>query len=492
MRRSLVSLLPLTACVLAACTADDAVTPDESILGKTSSPIVSGQLDTTHQAVVALAAQQGLCSGTIIKTDPAKRIGWVLTAAHCTEVSLQVALQGNDFNANPIQYAVLDYEKDSRYQIGGSADQSYDVAVVRILGVDASTPTIAVASSSDGVVSQATFTAIGYGRTLGGTGSTGDADGKRRRISLKVDEASTTQFSYSMTNGGTCQGDSGGPDLLSSGGVEKVIGVHSYVEGDCNYAGVSGRVSGNLTFINAQLAKAVPALTCEQCQTASFSGKQKCAQLESACRADKDCAGLETCLSQAGSSSKAQQACLDKYPTSIGKILAAQSCGCTGDCATACADDANCKDLPQCGFALPEGSCATCGESSCCQEMSDCVADGTCFNCLQTSDEADDCASNAARKKIATCFQKHCSDECADTGIEKDPPDDGKDPTGDDDDGDDDDASDDDDAAEDDSEPAASKSGCSLSPASNTGHGGASLLALAVAVAAVATRRRAR
>lgn len=455
---------------------------------------MNGQLDTTHQAVVALVSQQGnqqgLCSGTIIKTDPSTRVGWVLTAAHCTEQPIITALQGDDFNASPVQYAVLDYQADSRYQIGGNANQSYDVAVVRILGVDASTPTIGVTSSSDGVANNAAFTAVGYGRTLGGTGATGDADGKRRRISLKVSGTSTTQFTYSMANGGTCQGDSGGPDLISSGGVEKVVGVHSYVEGECDYAGASGRVSGNLTFINAQVSKSVPALSCEQCRNASFSGKQKCAQLMSACRADKECSALETCLGQAGSSSKAQQACLDKYPESVGKILAAQSCGCADECAAACADDANCKDAPKCGFSLPAGSCATCGESSCCQEMSDCVEDGTCFNCLQTSDAAAACATNTARKKVASCIQKNCEDECADTGIESGAPDGGAATTGD---GDGQSSGDDGEALADPGTTTKTiKTGCSAAPSPTSDASGASLLALAGVIVTAASRRRRR
>jgi hypothetical protein len=506
MRRSFFSLVPLAACVLAACSADDLPKPDDSPIGETASRIINGQLDGAHEAVVALVLQQGnqqgLCSGTIVKTDPNTRVGWVLTAAHCTELPVVMALQGDDFNANPTQYAVLDYQADSRYTLGGAADQPYDVAVVRILGVDANTPTIGIASASDGVANNASFTALGYGRTAGGTGAAGDADGKRRRISLRVDGYNTAQFSYSMASGGTCQGDSGGPDLISFSGVEKVVGVHSYVQGECDGEGVSGRVSGNLTFINAQLSKAVPTLTCDQCRSASLSGKQKCAQMSADCLADQDCSALETCLSQAGSTSAAQQACLTKYPNEVGKILAAQSCACADDCASTCANDANCKGMPKCGFSLPAGSCATCGESSCCQEMSDCLADGTCFNCLQTNDADASCASNAARKTIATCFQSHCSSECSDSGIDKGAPDGGTKSTG-------DGTSDGSgkngsgtstgdgtgDEGDDTSAPATvttTKSGCSLSSSPRSGSGAASMLAMSAIAAAVTIRRRRR
>ncbi len=500
MRRSFLSIVSLAACLLAACSsADLPENGDESAVGKTSSPIINGQLDTTHQAVVSLVLQQGneqgLCTGTIVKVDPKTRVGWVLTAAHCTEMPIVAAFQGDDFSANPTQYAVLDYQADSRYSLGGSADQPYDVAVVRILGVDENTPTIGIASSSDGVTTGTKLTALGYGRTQGGTSTAGDPDGKRRRVTVSVAQTSTTKLAFGMNPGGTCQGDSGGPDLITVGGVEKVVGVHSYGDQYCQSESVSGRVSGNLTFINGQLSKAVPALTCEQCQNASFSGDQKCAKLSNECLADTDCSALYTCLSKAGSSSTAQKSCLDKYPASVGKILAVQSCGCTDACADACASDANCKDIPQCGFALPDGSCATCGESSCCQEMSDCLADGTCFHCLQTSDADASCASNEARKKIASCFKSHCSTECSDTGIDTGAPDpgtDGSDGTTDPNGNGDGDGTSNDGATPGSTTVTTTKSGCSMSSSSTSGAGAASMMALSSIVAAVTMRRRRR
>ncbi len=61
--------------------------------------IINGQLDTTHQAVVALIGRNSICSGTIVQTDPQRGIGWVLTAAHCVDDVPQAIIQGNDFNS---------------------------------------------------------------------------------------------------------------------------------------------------------------------------------------------------------------------------------------------------------------------------------------------------------------------------------------------------------------------------------------------------------
>lgn len=429
MRKSLFAV-PLAACLLAACGSTDLPSGegDSSRVGEVASPIINGQADTTHQAVVTIVlqnsagTQQGLCTGTIIKVDPTSRIGWVLTAAHCTDPKLPptMVLQGDNFNKSPIAYQVVDYERSS-YTIDGNADQPYDVAVVRIAGVDANTPTISIPSSSnDGLSKNVNVVALGYGRTSGGTAPSGDPDGVRRKVTVSVADLNTVQIAYGMNPGGTCQGDSGGPDLVTIGGVETVVGIHSYGDQGCQSESVSGRVTGNLSFINAQLTKALPTPSCDLCQKASTSGNGKCAQVNAACLADADCMALNQCLNSAGTQT-AQQACTSKYPNAMGKLLAASECRCMDPCTDVCASEANCKGTPKCGFSLPAGSCSTCSEGSCCQEMFDCTADGVCFNCLQTGDKDPSCASNAARKKLGSCASTHCSSECSGSNVPTDP-----------------------------------------------------------------------
>src|SRR2546430_11092494 len=81
--------------LVAACSSTSS--PKSESTGTTASPIINGQLDTTHDAVVAIALQQGneggLCSGTIVKIDAATNIGWVLTAAHCVAISPVLVIQ---------------------------------------------------------------------------------------------------------------------------------------------------------------------------------------------------------------------------------------------------------------------------------------------------------------------------------------------------------------------------------------------------------------
>ena len=163
-------LLGLGLCLcLGACSSADPSAPADPRVGQTSSPIINGQVDTTHQAVVAIALQQGsqggLCSGTIVKVDPATHIGWVLTAAHCVDIPPVLVLQSNDFSmtTGTLRYDIVDYEADSRYS--GQTGSPYDFAMVRIAGVDANTPTIPLVGSPDNLTVGTNVVSVGYGRT---------------------------------------------------------------------------------------------------------------------------------------------------------------------------------------------------------------------------------------------------------------------------------------------------------------------------------------
>ena len=110
MRRLFPLLLPAAALVVA-CSSSD---PPSELVGQSSSAIINGQLDTTHQAVVMLYSQSGdkagLCSGTIVKIDPTTHIGWVATAAHCVEAQPSIVIQGNDFlGSDVLRYEVVDF-----------------------------------------------------------------------------------------------------------------------------------------------------------------------------------------------------------------------------------------------------------------------------------------------------------------------------------------------------------------------------------------------
>jgi hypothetical protein len=423
-------LVPVLALAAAACSSStppgDAQPAPEPVAAATSA-IINGQNDTTHQAVVAIIAQdpddpnvQEECSGTIVKTDTTRHIGWVLTAAHCVAFPPAVVFQGDDFlSPSAIHYSVIDYKAYPGYDQNGSAGQLHDFAVIRIAGVDSSTPAIAYAGPSDGVSVGTSVVMVGYGRTtLNSSGAPGD-NSVRHSVTKQVGEVQSGLLRYNQATGGVCQGDSGGPDLVGSGSSMKVVGVHSFVEGDCNGGSGSGRVSEsiNLGFIDGELSKALPADTCALCSLVSSSGNQECAQLNSACFADKDCKGYYDCATKC-STAACQQSCLAKFPKAEGPLNAAAGCACTRTCATQCKGALDCRGVPKCGYAFPAGDCTTCTESTCCQEALDCGADGECYLCLKNGDADPACAKNAARKKLATCVATSCSDACAGTGLD--------------------------------------------------------------------------
>lgn len=399
----------------------DVVLPSGEKAASVASPIINGENDTTHQAVVAIISQQGqesgICSGTIFKVDATTKVGWILTAAHCVTTAPSVVFQGDDFlSASALRYEVLDYAADSRYT--GQTDSSYDFAIVRILGVDASTPTIPLATAPDGLGSGTPVVSVGYGRTTLIASGSQDTNTIRHRVSKSLSQVGSTQIAYDMSTKGICQGDSGGPVLATIGGVEKVVGVHSYVQGDCNGFGVSGRVTAGSSFIATWLSKPGPAAGCETCDKIANSGNGECAQLTRACQADAACSAFFQCITSCGNTTDCRSSCLKKYPKAEGPFTAASTCVCAQACKAECGSGFSCRSVPKCGYKLPAGDCSTCTEGSCCTETFDCTADGTCYQCLKTSDADPACATNAKRKALATCVASKCKDACAGSGLD--------------------------------------------------------------------------
>ena len=248
---------------------------------------------------MAVALQQGtegaLCSGTIVKTDPTTHIGWILTAAHCVAIPPVLVLQSNDFSqaTGTLRYDIVDYAADSRYS--GQTGSPYDFAVIRFAGADATTPTIPLVASPDGLVVGTNVVSVGYGRTTLIATGPGDSNSIRRHVAKTLSQVGQ-EIAYDMASDGICQGDSGGPVLVTSGGTEHVAGVHSYVQGDCNGTGVSTRVSFGASFISGELAKAAPPEDCILCGKIANSGNNLCAAKSRSCLADKDCRGYYECI----------------------------------------------------------------------------------------------------------------------------------------------------------------------------------------------------
>jgi Trypsin len=411
---------------LAALTSACATAPDEDF-SLSRSAIIGGAFDTTHEAVVLLATNNSICSGTIVKVDPATRVAWVLTAAHCVVPTPPViAVQGADYSdqSKAIRYPVLDAKAHPLYADGVF---EHDVAVVRVLGADASTPMIPMVGASDGLATGRTVLSVGYGRvTPSNQAIPPNAENtKRKSISKAISLLSPTLIRYAQGggSGGICSGDSGGPVLTTTGG-EKVVGVHSYVSGDCLVEGSSMRVSGELSFINGELSKALPALKgCPRCLDTKASGNSECAQAERACLGDASCTKVLECYRPCRSLA-CQQACRDKFPQAAGSITKVAMCGCRKACAAECAGtlDTTCGSLPKCGVTATD-ACGQCGEGACCTERLAASFDNVGHACLRDPSGAS-CAANASYKAYATCLSTSCAEACSETipALEEPPP----------------------------------------------------------------------
>lgn len=398
--------LPFICCSIALLAACSTTAPSAPRIGKGRSAIINGVADKTHPAVVALLlgendSFEGSCSGTIVKVDAKHHVGWVATAAHCVEPGVFRVVQANDYGkADAIAYAVLDATADPSYR-----NLENDFGVVRIVGVDASTPVIPLTTAPDDLAVGMSVTSVGYGVTEETDNS------ERRSIDKPIDRLTAALIAYEQSTSGICSGDSGGPVLAGTGEGTRVVGIHSYGALGCAGEAYSMRVTNGLEFLEAQLARPLPEPSCELCQMTARSGTSACAALTSACRSDETCSGYEECVAL-GKKDAAE--CAKDFPLAEGPSVAATSCACGGACAKECAASDACKTVGECGAKLHgEDACTSCVESSCCEETLDCTVDGRCYVCLTDDDSFPSCKENEARLKLAACVVDKCASECA-------------------------------------------------------------------------------
>ena len=234
-RMAVLALVPL----LTACgDLDDGALDDAALerLASAEEPIINGALDTTHQAVVALFSQQAGCTCTIIHVSGSS--AYVLTAAHCFgNGPIQVVAIGNDYQFATEVLNVVDYQVHPQYDTN---QLIYDFAMIRATGASSSTPVIpALRPDQDNLGVGSPVLHVGYGLTSVPNGSTS----QRHSAPGSLAEGAQIQIGYNQPNQGPCSGDSGGPNLYDGGQGERVAGVVSYGDQNCNQFGVSGRVS---------------------------------------------------------------------------------------------------------------------------------------------------------------------------------------------------------------------------------------------------------
>ena len=399
-----------------ACTAVETTSHSEE------AQIITGTRDTGHPAVVTLQIQvtrsYALCTGTMIAANPETRIGYVLTAAHClTNAKKVFVAAGNDMAATKgiLNYSVVDFTSHPQYD--GEVSSPYDVAIVRVAGVDATTATLGYASANDGLVeSTSRVVSVGFGTTVRPGEDAGAKNTHKEQIAGLVTKLSASQIAVTYdAEGDICHGDSGGPVLAQVNGKELVVGVHSFVTGRCEGAGYSVRTQLHDAFIRSIIGGDAPALSCGLCKQTVASGNNVCAEARTKCSDDAECNGLRTCLeacTDAADPGACKTACSDAHPFGAAAYNTyLVYCACKA-CDDACSTDTTCAAYPKCGMALGASACTACGESACCAEMSACGQDGHCYRCTKNP-ETPGCESNELYRRLNSCRSTSCATQCA-------------------------------------------------------------------------------
>lgn len=314
----------------------DALAADE--VGQLELPIINGDLDTTHPAVVRHESQ-GFCTATIVKVEGST--GYALTAAHCISPNVLGRLkQGQDASQPEREYSITKHAVHPDY----SKASAFDFAMVTFEGADASTPVLPMLDpAKDSYKPGFPLTFVGYGVVKQGPG--GD-NSERRVIENKIASASPLRFVFDQMEKGFCSGDSGGPGLTVQQ-PERVAAVIQAVSGTpngCSDQGFAGRLSAVYNeFVEPYIeGKPFKLQSCDICRTAVANSESACFKLLIDCSNNAKCLGYLNCVGQCNT-----RACLDdcaaQHPDGQAMYAQVQLCSCQ-QCASECDGDAQCDD----------------------------------------------------------------------------------------------------------------------------------------------------
>ena len=355
---------------------------------------------------------EGACTATLIGART------LLTAAHCADgvigQSVQIlAINGPKLYSNDDTDYIEITEKRVHTGWGGNPGENADDLALLLLEHTVTVPPKPWNLSASNVGSGKPVRMVGYGNTeTGGSGS-------KKETAQEIDQVTTHLLHFDQRNGhGVCQGDSGGPVFATgTDGVERIIGVASFVSGGCDYAGAHTRVDAYAAWITTWLQeKETPTCArdglCKQgCQTPDIDctcgADGQCTTACSDPTLDPDC-GKNCAKDSVCSETGTKCAVADPDCAGLGeycsKPIQCPDRMCTNDsqhedyyCSTACSTTVKCPAGFECSNKVckkekqPEaepGEACTKGDTWCTQ-YTECLGKPT--TCVETCESDGDC-----------------------------------------------------------------------------------------------------
>ena len=312
------ALLPVGFFLLVGCNAttlpaDDA--PNQS----TRQAVVGGTTDTGDPQVFELYVQgnnnmASSCTATLIDRRT------LVTAAHCVDprelgaTSIQIFAHNKtrdaDISSQNDFIRVIDSRFHPNWDPNGSL--AYDIGLAQLETAPNVTPKQWNRTSIDSLGGRG-IRVVGYGSNVGGANG-GTGAGTRRQANLTFRQIYQDIFMLgNQQNIGICHGDSGGPSFFTfPDGVERLVGIHSFTNGESCLDGADTRIDYYQSFVQTWLTQkesptcaedgrcatgcATPDIDCVcaadgQCTAA-------CPQVEKDPDCPKDCAANAICATQ--------------------------------------------------------------------------------------------------------------------------------------------------------------------------------------------------